>query len=144
MLLDEAETLLGIEELHRALAGADDLGGHAAETAATATAAARAARATAAEAAATAARTTAAAAVAITTTATAEPVAATATEAVTASEPVAAEIAGRKTVIPAAKRIEAIFAETVALVAAAPASPIVTHRSTRTLPHCPSSYAPMS
>jgi hypothetical protein len=138
VLLNKAEALLDVEKLHRPLASADDLGRHAAET--TATAATRAAGTTraAAEAAATAAGATAAAAVAITATAAAKPVAA-ATEAVTA------KIArGRETVIPAAKRIEAIFTETVALVASAPASPIVTHRSVCTLPHCPLSIAPMS
>jgi hypothetical protein len=71
-----------------------------------------------------------------------------AAEAITATaETIAAatEIARRrKSVIPAAKRIEAFFAETVALVAAAPASPIVTHISERTLPHCPSSNVPVA
>jgi hypothetical protein len=137
-LLDEAKALLGVEEFHCALAGADDLRGHAAETATTtATGTTRTA------AKATAARATTAATVAITATAATKSVAAT-PEAVTAPEPVAAEIARRETIIPAAERIEAIFTETVALVAAAPASPIVTHRSIRTLPHCPSSNAPMS
>ena len=59
---------------------------------------------------------------------------ATAAEPVATAKPVAAEITrGRKTVIPAAKRIEAIFAETVALVAAAPASPttLQSHRAER-------------
>jgi hypothetical protein len=71
-----------------------------------------------------------------------------AAEAITATaETIAAatEIARRrKSIIPAAKRIEAFFAETVALVAAAPASPIVTHISERTLPHCPSSNVPVA
>ncbi|GAB4471919.1 MAG: hypothetical protein OHK0018_01730 [Erythrobacter tepidarius] len=116
-LLDEAEALLDVEELHDAPAGADDLGRHAAEAAATAgatqaaTAAARAAT----------------------------------SKAIAAAKAIAAKVArGQKTVIPAAKRIEAVFAETVALVAAAPASPIVTHISEHTLPYCPTSNVPMA
>ena len=71
---------------------------------------------------------------------TAEPVA-TATETVSST----AEITWRREpVIPTTKRIEPIFAETVALVAAAPASPIVTHISECTLPHCPSSNVPVA
>jgi hypothetical protein len=139
ILLDEAETLLCVEELHGAFAGTDDLRGHAAETAATATA-----RATGASTTAWAPRASAAAAEAIA--ATAKTVAA-ATESVAAAKTIAttAKITRwRKTVVSAAKRIKAIFAETVALVTAAAASPIVTHRSVRTLPHCPASNAPMA
>jgi hypothetical protein len=140
ILLDEAETLLAVEELYGALAGADDLGRHAAETAATCAATAAAAGATRAAAEATAAALTAAAAAAEAITAPAA-----AAETVTTTKPVASEIAGgRKSVIPAAKRIETFFAETVALVAAAPASPIVTHISERTFAHRPSSIAPMA
>jgi hypothetical protein len=124
-LLDEAEAFLGVEELHRALASADDLRRHAAETAASSAAAARATGA----ARTTAAATRAAATAEAITAATAETVAAAA-EAVTASAKITR---GRVTIVTAAKRIKTIFAKTVALVAAAPASPIVTHRSTRTL-----------
>jgi hypothetical protein len=134
-LLDEAEALLAVEELYRTLAGPDDLCGHAAETAAAA--AARATRAATAATRTTTAETVAAATAAEAITATAKPVA--------AAETIIAEVArGRETVIPATKRIETIFAETVALVAAAPASPIVTHISERTLPHCPPSDVPMA
>jgi hypothetical protein len=135
ILLDETEAFLGVEELHRALAGANDLGWHArsaAEAAATTARATGTARATAA---ARAARGTAAEAI---TAPTAKTIAATA-ETVTTT----AEFARwRKAIIPAAKRIKTFFAKTVALVAAAPASPIVTHKSVRTLPHCPSSNVP--
>jgi hypothetical protein len=134
ILLDETEALLGVEELHRTLAGTNDLGWHArgaAEAAATTARATWATRATATG----AARAAAAEAV---TAATAKTIAAAA-ETVTTT----AEFARwRKAIIPAAKRIKTFFAKTVALVAAAPASPIVTHKSVRTLPHCPSSNVP--
>jgi hypothetical protein len=119
-LLNKAETLLGIEELDHAFAGADDLSGHTAETATGAS--------TATSAAAWAAHTT----TTWRTTATAE--------AITAAEPTAvisgaliAESPWRRKGIPTTKRIEAIFTEAVALVSAAPAPPIVTHKSIHTL-----------
>ncbi len=128
-LLDKAKALLAVEELDDSFAGTDHLRGHPGETAAAGTAT-QAAWATRAAATGSAARRTAAAKAI---TAAAETIAA------------AAEFTRRrKTVIPAAERIETIFAETVALVAAAPASPIVTHKSERTLPHCPSSSVPVA
>jgi hypothetical protein len=104
---DEAEALLSVEEFDDACAFANDLGGHAAASAATATEAATtaaAAKATATAAATVAAATAAAIAAAATA---AEPVAA-ATEAITAAE--------------AAAATEFIAAETIALVAATSAT----------------------
>src|SRR5690606_35884216 len=98
-LLDEAEALLSVEELHRALAGADDLGGHAVEAAAAATAT----------------RSTTVAAEPATAATAAEAIVATATEAVSATTVVALpEITGRP-----AKGIEPVLSETIALVATA-------------------------
>jgi len=128
-LLDEAEAFLDVEELHDALASADDLGWHTGKTAAACTAARAAARATGA---------TRPTARTWRTAASTKPVTA-------ATEAVSSEFARRrKTIAIAAKRIEAFFAKAVALVAAAPASPIVTHRSVRTLSHRPSSYVPVT
>lgn len=118
-LCNEAEAFLTIEELHRAFAGADNLRGHAVETATTA-AAARSATATAAT-----AETIAAAAKAVTT---AETVAATAAKAITAAK----IVARRETVRPPAERIEAVLAETIALVPAATAPSVITHSLKRT------------
>jgi hypothetical protein len=124
-LLDEAKALLRVEKLHHAFAGSDDLRGHAVETAATAArstgatrtaAATRAAAKTAAIAAAEAATITTAKAAAVTTAA------------------IITKAAGRLiTIHTATKRIEVVFAKTVTLVAAAPAPPIVTHKSIHTL-----------
>src|SRR5690606_27973505 len=155
--LDEAEALLAIEELHFALAGADDLRGHAAATAATGRPAITAEAATA-PAAVTAKAVSATDAVTtarrtpVVTTAEARPTArkrieatfaetvprVAAPAAVTANAVSATEAvtAARRTPVvttaearPAArKRIEAIFAETVPLVASpAATSSIVTH-----------------
>lgn len=111
---NEAEAFLAIEELHRAFAGADNLRGHAVETATTA--AARTATATA------AAETVTAA------TATETITAAAAAEAVTATE----IVARRKTVRPPAERIEVVLAETIAFVPAATAPSVITHSLKRT------------
>ena len=46
---------------------------------------------------------------------------------------------GRKSITAATKRIKTFFAETVALVPPAPTSPVVSHKSVRTLPRCPTS-----
>jgi hypothetical protein len=135
-LLDEAEAFLAVEELHNALAGADDLRGHPAAITTAAAAAARAAEAAPTAAAAAAVTTTAAtaaeasapAAIAAATTA-----AAAVTAAITAAEaaPVTTKAA---TATTAAERIEALFAETVTLVAApAATSSIETHKTERTL-----------
>jgi hypothetical protein len=110
--LDEAETLLDVEELDLALAGANDLRGHAAAARSTAVAAAEtAATATTAE--------------------TAPTAAAVIGEATAAAEPVtSAEL--RRT--PILERIERFFAESVPLVASpAATTSIVTH-----LTHVPS------
>jgi hypothetical protein len=48
---------------------------------------------------------------------------------------------GRKAFATSTKRIETVFAESVALVPTAPTSPIVTHNLVRTLSHCPPSDA---
>ena len=115
-LLDEAEALLAIEELHRTLAGAHDLGGHAVETAATAAAATVAAAEAAASAAATAAT---------------EAVTA-ATEAIAAAAIVAERIVWSKVRRRAAERIEAILPKTIALIPSATAPFIVTHNPNST------------
>lgn len=126
ILLDEAETLLRIEEFYRALASADDLCGHPAETAGTSTAAAAAS---------TAARSAATAASTAATAASAEAIAAT--KPVAAAETIAAAaavaIAAKTTLRFAAERGETVFTKTIALVAApAPAPFIVTHNKIRT------------
>ena len=125
LLLNEAEALLRVEELYGTFTRADDLGRHARGTA-TATAAAEAtATATAAEAA------TVAAAEAATT------AIASATAAVTAAATEAAAITSAEATaaLRAAKRIEAVFAETVALVPSpfAAAAFVVTHDRASTL-----------
>ena len=135
--LYEAEALLGVEELDDALALANDLGWHAASTAATAAWAAEAATTAAAWRTATKAATiTAAEAAAITaaktatTAATAKAIAATA-ETISTAEPVST----------ATKRIETLFAKSVALVSAPASTPsIKTHKPERTFasPHCSS------
>ena len=125
-LLDEAEALLSVEELYDAFAGADDLCGHAVETAATAAAAALAAAEPSAAATGTAA--TAASAEAIT-------AAAAATEAViAATETVAAAaIAVTAEIAAATERIEAFFTESIALITAPTTAPfIITHNLKRT------------
>jgi len=130
--LDEAETLLGIEELDDALAGADDLRGHAATAAATRRAATKATATTAASA---TAEATAIAAAETATVATAEAAAITAAE--TAAIAAAAEAAAIITAAAASVetttatvRIEALFAETVTLVASATTPPSVkTHKN---------------
>jgi hypothetical protein len=113
--LDEAEALCTVEELYDALALADDLGRHAAATAATGSAEAAAAAARAAEA---AAITAAAAAEAITaaettavTTATAEAIAA-ATKTVTATE----------TILAGKERIELVLPKTTIALVASPSA----------------------
>jgi hypothetical protein len=123
--LNEAEAFLRIEELDDPLALANDLSGHAATSAAATTARA-------AEAATAAARSTAAAeAAAITTAKAAASTAAAKTVAATAAKPITA--AGTETVTAARKRIETVFAETVALVpASAATSSVKTHITERT------------
>lgn len=114
---DEAETLLAVEELDDTLAFANDLGRHAATTAAAATkAATAAAEATAATAAETAA---AAEATAITT---AEATTTTITTAEAATEAAAVTKATAAEAAAAALVVEIVVAETVALVLAAPAA----------------------
>ncbi|MDR6710016.1 cytoskeletal protein RodZ [Novosphingobium sp. 1748] len=120
--LDEAKTLLSVEELHDALALANDLGRHAATAAAARAAeaaATAAAKAAATRAAAEAATITAAEAAAIT----------AAAKAVTAAETVATT----KAVATAHEGIETFFAEPVALVSAPAATPsIKTHKTEST------------
>ena len=135
---DEAEALLDVEEFDLAAARADDLGGHAAATAAAATrgAAGTAAAAEAAPAApAVAAAATATAAAKSGTATTAEPATAASTIAAAAeSAAVAAEAATTAAAAAAAVRIKRFFTETVALIAtsAAPSS-IETHFPEHTL-----------
>jgi hypothetical protein len=130
--LNEAEALLRVEELYDALAGADNLGGHAAASAtaaATGTAeAATAAAARAAEAATAAASTTAEAA----TVTAAEAAAITTAEAsTTAAEATTIKATASKTAATAAVGIETAFvAKTIALVASATPPPSVkTHKN---------------
>jgi hypothetical protein len=130
-LLDEAKTLLRVEELHHAFTSADNLRRHAAETASTSTGTA----ATAARSTATAATRAAATAAKAITTAKATAIIATAA--------IIPEVARWLEAISTAKRIETFFAEPVALVTAAPTPPIVTHKSIRTLHHCPQVAAPI-
>jgi hypothetical protein len=135
-LLDEAEAFLNVEKLDHALAGADDLRGHTGETAAACSAAACSAAAWATGAAGSAAAATWAARAAA-----AEAITPAAAETVTTT----AEFARRrKAIVPAAKRIKTFFAKAVAFIFAAPTSPIVTHKSVRTLSHCPFLNAPMA
>jgi hypothetical protein len=127
--LHEAETLLGIEELDDALALADDLGRHAAATAATARATEAATTAAAAWAATEAAAITAAETTATT---------AAAAKAITTTKAVAAAETVATTEAAARERIETFFAETVPLVATlAATSSIETHKPKRTFasPH---------
>ncbi len=125
LLLDEAEALLAVEEFYDALAGADNLSGHAVETAAT-TAAAAALAAAESSAATTGTTTAAAAAEAITATAAAEPV-------IAATKTVAAAIAVTAEIAAATERIEALFTETIALITAPTTAPfIITHNLKRT------------
>jgi Flp pilus assembly protein TadG len=100
--LDEAEALLGVEELHLALGFADHLGGHAAKAAAATTAAA------AARAAAEAAATTAAEAAAV-----------PAAKATTAAAEAATVTIGRRR----RKSVEIILAKSVAFIPASAAAP---------------------
>jgi hypothetical protein len=137
LLLDEAEAFLAVEELHGAFAGADYLCGHAVEAAATAATATTAARA---------AKAPAAATIAATEAVTTAPMPVAAAITVTTAEPVSTAIIseigrGRESVTAAAKWIKTVFAESVALVLAAPTSPVVSHNFSRTLPRCPISKA---
>jgi hypothetical protein len=135
--LDEAEALLAVEELYNALAGSDNLGWHAAATAAATwaaeaatTAAARATEA-AATAAAKAATVTAAEAAAITTTEAAAITAAKAAATTAAAVATAAtKAAAAETAAVATVGVKTTFvAETVALVASATPPPSVkTHK----------------
>jgi len=128
ILLDETETLVGVEELDCAFALANDLGGQTAATAA-ATAAAWAAEAapTAAARAAEAAAATAAARAAAAEAVTAAKAIATATEAVTTTAKAIA------TASAAHERVETVFAKTVPLVPApAATSSVKTHVTERT------------
>lgn len=133
LLLDEAEAFLAVKELYDAFAGADNLSGHAVETA---TAAGTTTAATAARAAAKAA--------------TAMPV--TAAETVAATMTISTAVAVASTIIAvvrrgresftAAKWIKTVFAETVALVSSAATSPVVSHNSSRTLKSLPDLQTP--
>jgi hypothetical protein len=119
-LLNKAEAFLAVKEFDCAFASADDLSGHTVETAASASATTAAARATAPTtewAATETAAITIAAAKTVTTASAAEAISAT----------IISEVARGWKTISAAKWIEAILAETVALILAAPTSPIVTH-----------------
>jgi hypothetical protein len=129
ILLDEAKTLVRVEELHRALALANDLSRHAAATraAAKAATAATAGATRAAAKAAAAARSTRAATEAATVT-TAE---AAATTAAAAAEPVST---AAETVTAPSEWIERFFSETVSLVAPPAATTSVkTHKTQDTL-----------
>lgn len=128
VLLDEAEAFLRIEELDGSLAGADNLCGHAVESASTTrSAAAAAAEST---------TTISAAAESVTTSAESIAAAAAAESVIAATRIVAAA----ETVVSApAEGIETFFAESVTLVpAAAPAPFVVTHKSVRTFVSPPS------
>jgi hypothetical protein len=123
-LLDEAKAFLTIKELHSSLAGADNLGGHTAETATAASATSRATATAATWAASAAAESITAARAAI-----------IAKPAATAAKPILLTkiVAWGKRITAAAKWIEAIFTEPVALVPSAAAPSIVTHNLLRTL-----------
>jgi hypothetical protein len=136
--LNEAEALLGVEELDGALALANDLRRH---PAATATAAARAAEAatTAAAARSAAEATAVTTAEAATITAAETTATAAAAEAITATAAAAEAITAAKAVATAHEGIETFFAEPVALVSAPAATPSVkTHKPERTFasPYC--------
>jgi len=126
-LLDEAEALLAVEEFHLALAGPNDLGGHAVETAATAAAAARTTAPTAAKATA-----WAAAAAILKTTAVLETAAILKTAAA-ATIVKSATILKTAAEIATGERFETVLANVVPLVAPAPTPFIVTHNSPKTL-----------
>jgi hypothetical protein len=131
--LDEAEALLGIEELDDTLAGADHLGRHAATAATTAAAGAAEAATTAAARATKAAAITAAEAAATTASAAAKAATITAAKAA-ATATTAAETATIKTAAAettAAVGVESAFVtETIALVASATPPPSVkTHKN---------------
>jgi len=129
-LLDEAKTLLRVEEFHNALAGAHDLRRHAVETATTSAAT----------------RPTTAAAWS---TATAAAKAVTAgpaviTKAIAAAEPVAAKTVARGEIVHSATEwIEAVLAKTVTFIPAPAAPSIVTHNLIRTLSRRPQQTTPM-
>jgi hypothetical protein len=116
-LLNEAKAFLTIKELHGSLAGADNLGGHTAETATAASATTRATATAAAE------------------SITAARAAIIAKPAATAAKPILLTkiVAWGERITAAAKWIEAIFTEPVALVPSAAAPSIVTHNLLRTL-----------
>ncbi|GAA4764714.1 hypothetical protein GCM10023306_07960 [Novosphingobium ginsenosidimutans] len=119
--LDEAEAFAGVEELDRAGTFANDLGRHAAATAAAAGSAAAEAAAP--------ATSTAAEAAAIT----AAKAAARAAEAATIATTSEAVAATKAVTTATRERIETVFAEPVALVAATAAtSSIKTHKPERT------------
>jgi hypothetical protein len=113
--LDEAEALGTVEEFYDALALANDLGGHAAATAAT-----RAAEA------ATAAATRATEAAAITTAAAAEPVTAAETAAITATaEAIAAAaepVPATEAILAGKERIELVLTKTTIALVASPSA----------------------
>ena len=135
--LNEAEALLGVEEFDDALALANDLSRHAASAAA-----ARATRATKAATAATGCTTAKAAAIATAKAATITTAKTAATAATAKAITATAEtISTAEPVSTAAKRIETLFAKSVALVSAPAATPsIKTHKPERTFasPHCSS------
>jgi hypothetical protein len=118
ILLDEAKTLLGVEELDRALALTNDLGWHAAAVTAAAAATAGGAKAATAACAITAAKARAAAGKAA---------------AITTAEASATTAAAAEPVTTARKRVETFFAETIPLVATTSATTsIETHKPKRT------------
>jgi len=137
---DEAEALLTIEEFDGALGFANDLGGHAATAAASATTeAATAAAVTTAAATAeaiTAAAVAAAAATETVATAAVTTAAAAATEAITTATETAAEIATAEAA--------AVFAKAVALILAAalPAPPTIETHAVKIFPNSPLSFHP--
>jgi hypothetical protein len=130
LLRNEAKALLTVEKFYSAFACANDLRRHAVETA-TAASAARATTGRAAAAwAASASKAVSAASLTI------------AAASAAAAKPVSAAITGGRIAIAATtKRIKTILAETVALVTAAPTSPIVTHNLVYTLSRCQNSKA---
>lgn len=128
--LNEAKTLLAIEELYSSLALANDLGGHAAASAAAASTAAWAAEAATTAAAARATEATAIAAAEAATITAAETAAVTAAEAITAT---AAKTIATATAASHEGIKAAFVSETVALVTApAATSSIKTHKLERT------------
>ncbi len=128
--LDESETLLGIEELHDALAGADNLCRHAAACAAAGAAEATTTTAAAARTAAEATAVATAEAATITASETAAITAAETTATATATETTAIKTAAAETTAAAVRVEAALVTEPIALVASATPPPSVkTHKN---------------